>query len=67
MNATPSTMTKEELAQLGEARYGQNVWKARLARELDVNERTVRRWSTGETPIPGPMAKLIRMLCEQPA
>ena len=35
------------IQRIGQAMFGQN-WKAPLAKELGVNERTVRRWATGE-------------------
>lgn len=33
------------------ALYGP-LWQNALARALDINERTVRRWATGEAPVP---------------
>lgn len=35
----------------GAALYGSR-WHAELARELDVADRTVRRWAAGEWPVP---------------
>lgn len=43
-------MTKDRLAQWGEAIFGER-WKAPLAREADVRLRTMFRWAAGETPI----------------
>ena len=34
----------------------------RLAEEMDVDERTVRRWVAGQTEPPGPAMKLLRHL-----
>lgn len=44
---------KSRLSELGYSLVG-------FGREVDVGERTVRRWATGETPIP----KAIQMLLE---
>jgi hypothetical protein len=45
-------MTPDLLRRVGQALYGQD-WKTALARALDVNERSVRRWDDGASPIPG--------------
>ena len=39
------------LQKIGEALFGPR-WQSELARELGVNDRTVRRWASGETPCP---------------
>ncbi len=44
-------MTPDELNEIGEALYG-NDWKGQLARDLEVSDRTVRRWANGDAPIP---------------
>jgi len=44
-------MTPAHLAQIGAALYGPR-WKTEIARELDVSQRTVRRWSSGSYEIP---------------
>lgn len=44
-------MTSTELAALGLAIWGHS-WQGPLARALGVNDRTVRRWASGEVPIP---------------
>lgn len=44
-------MTKEELAAMAHAMFGMD-WQSPLARALDVNPRTVRRWAAGTTPVP---------------
>lgn len=44
-------MNKEFLAKVGVACFG-NTWQTDLAKALTVNNRTVRRWASGETPIP---------------
>lgn len=43
-------MTPEILAVVCEALYGP-LWQNKLARELEINDRTVRRWASGENEI----------------
>lgn len=43
-------MSPETLALVGEALYGPN-WQNKLARALEINDRTVRRWASGENEI----------------
>lgn len=51
-------MTPAELRAFGN-RHGRG-WQARLARELPVDPRTVRRWKTGETTMHPAVAKQVR-------
>ena len=44
-------MTARLLKRVGEAIYGP-LWQSEMARSLLVNDRTVRRWVVGESPIP---------------
>ena len=45
-------MTETELLNAtASALYGAH-WQNALARALDINERTVRRWASGEAPVP---------------
>ena len=44
-------MNKEKLKKVGVACFG-NTWQTEMARALNVNSRTVRRWASGETPLP---------------
>ena len=44
-------MTPEKLASVGRAVYGER-WQTALARDLRVSDRTIRRWSVGNSPIP---------------
>lgn len=60
-------MTPFELQALAVKRFGAKDWLRRLASETGVNERTVRRWSNGETPITERAAGHIRLVCESPA
>ncbi|HMQ73262.1 MAG TPA: hypothetical protein PKA84_01395 [Rubrivivax sp.] len=55
------------LAEAGEALYGPQ-WQSELARQLGVNDRTVRRWVAGVTPVPsGVYVDLLRMVVERHA
>ena len=51
-------MTPAELRALG-GKHGRG-WQARLARELPVNPRTVRRWLSGETTMHRAIAARVR-------
>jgi hypothetical protein len=43
----------EQLATVGTTLYGEGeAWPSRLAENLGVNERTLRRWLAGESAIP---------------
>lgn len=55
-------MTPAQLKTIGEALYGTN-WQSALAREIGVNDRTVRYWADGTRPwsalLPEKLAKLL--------
>lgn len=42
------------LEKAGLASFG-NTWQTEMARALNVNDRTIRRWASGETPLPAPL------------
>lgn len=44
-------MTPDLLERIGSTLYGLG-WKGQLATDLDVNDRTLRRWISGDMPIP---------------
>ena len=48
-------MTREEFLEAGSELYGSWGWQTRLAERLQVNGSTVRRWVSGNVPIPGPV------------
>lgn len=54
-------MTPADLAMAGEALYGLR-WHAELARQLGITYRTLRRWMTGEYPVPAGVAGEVRAL-----
>ncbi|QEH36566.1 hypothetical protein OJF2_51500 [Aquisphaera giovannonii] len=58
--ATESRMTPAELRKLGD-QYGRG-WQSHLAREMRVNDRTVRRWVAGATEIHPALEKRIRQI-----
>jgi hypothetical protein len=55
-------MTPDLLAKCGTALFGAS-WQAELSRAIDVSDRTVRRWTSGATPIPhGVRSDIVRLL-----
>lgn len=53
------------LTDCGTALYGP-LWQSELSRELEVADRTVRRWVSGDTPIPvGVWIDLMRLMSER--
>ena len=55
-------MPADELGRLCTRLYGTRRWQTALARELRVNDRTVRRWASGRTAVPHPVALCIRLM-----
>jgi hypothetical protein len=55
-------MTPTTLRLVGQTLYGPS-WRAALAEALQVSPRTIRRWSTGEFPIPDSVADELATLC----
>jgi len=59
------SMSPELLRRVGEALYG-DQWQTPLSRELEVADRTVRRWLSGRMqPHPDITAYLYRLVCER--
>jgi DNA-binding transcriptional regulator YdaS (Cro superfamily) len=55
------------LLECGEALYGPQ-WQTALARDLDVSDRTVRRWVSGQRDVPaGLYVDLLRLTQERAA
>ena len=42
--------------------YGARRWQTALSREIQVNDRTVRRWAAGASPIPQSVALCVRLM-----
>jgi len=59
-------MTPVKFSQVGESLYGPS-WRGTLAAALSVAERTVRRWATGDHPIPPGIPNDLASLCERKA
>ncbi len=58
-------MTNDLMCKCGEALYGPR-WQRELAAALDVDERTMRRWVAGDSPVPdGVNVDLLRLLTER--
>lgn len=57
-------MNAEQLAKAGQALYGER-WQSPLARDLEVSDRTVRRWAAGDNPVPEEVERRIRTLLQQ--
>lgn len=57
-------MTPDTLATVGSALFGP-TWQTRLANALSVNDRTMRRWASGENPIPAYVRGELIALCEK--
>ena len=54
-------MTTEQLQQAGRLLYG-DQWQSNLARSLSVDDRTVRRWASGESAIKQSIANEVMQL-----
>lgn len=48
-------MTPADLKRFAIARFGEKRWQKDLAAYLRSDVSTVRRWTSGRTPIPGPV------------
>ena len=55
------TITANKLAKLGRALYGDR-WQTALAVKLSVADRTMRRWLSGESPIPSSINEEIQKM-----
>ena len=55
-------MTPDMLRRIGIALYG-HEWKGAMARKLQVNERTVRRWAAGAYPVPKEISGTLSIAC----
>jgi ribosome-binding protein aMBF1 (putative translation factor) len=56
-------LSTDLLRTAAEAIYGP-TWQACLARRLSVSDRTVRRWASGESPVPRQVGRELNQLCE---
>jgi hypothetical protein len=54
-------MTPSTLNRIGSALYGA-FWQSRLADDVGVNSRTMRRWLSGEWPMPDTLKDELRQI-----
>jgi hypothetical protein len=59
-------MNTPNLETVGQALYG-SQWQSDLARAFGVNDRTVRRWHSGTTPVPAAAWIYLHQLCREHA
>ncbi len=53
-------ITGEEIKAAAMRLYGSRGWQTKLALALHVDTSTVRRWTTGQIPVPGPAAAAVQ-------
>lgn len=59
-------MSSRLLKRVGEALYGPR-WQSEVARDLDVSDRTVRRWVDGSYDVPDGVYLELLALCQERA
>ena len=64
MTTTKSQMTAAEFRLIGKSLYGIH-WRSKLADLLTRDVRTIRRWGTGESPIPARVAERMTNMAVQ--
>lgn len=57
-------MHAHKLREIGEFLYGE-LWQSQLARALNINDRTVRRWLAGKSNIRPRIEEEIRLLLKE--
>jgi len=62
MTTPAPVLTPDQLADIGRALYGE-LWQSELARALDVGDRTVRRWLSGDRAIGAGVAADLATIC----
>jgi len=55
-------MDAAELSRHCSRLYGARRWQTALSHEIQVNDRTVRRWAAGASPIPQSVALCVRLM-----
>lgn len=58
------TVTPDELSAIARKIYGKR-WREPLARVLGVNLATLRRWTSAQVKVPGPVALALRLMAQQ--
>ena len=59
-------MTKEELIELGQKRFGR-AWQRKMAVYLGISERQVFKYQKGDNKIPEPTARLLQLYEGEPS
>ncbi len=57
-------MTADELCAIGQALYGHH-WVSSLGFDLEVSDRSVRRWASGRADIPSDLREELRELRDE--
>ena len=57
-------MKQNELRKICVNLYGESGWQSALARDLEIDSRSVRRWVAGDIPVPGPVAAFLKVKVE---
>lgn len=60
IGALAMVMTGNELKNAAIEIYGKWGWQAKAAEALGVDASSVRRWTSGQIPVPGPVAAAVR-------
>lgn len=53
-------MSGQELKDAAIRLYGKHGWQSSLAAALHVDVSSVRRWTSGAVPVPGPVAAAVK-------
>lgn len=53
-------MSGDELKQALVALYGGHGWQTRAATALNVDASSIRRWTSGQIPVPGPVEAAVK-------
>lgn len=55
-------MTRNKFVRTCVGLYGERGWQAALATNIDVDPSSVRRWTSGAVPVPGPVAAYLEAM-----
>ncbi len=59
-------MSSRLLQRCGEALYGPR-WQSEIARDLDISDRTIRRWVSGASDVPDGVYLQLLSMCQERA